>query len=245
MTTSITDATVRAQRARPGFALCALAIVIPVGPAAVAVLRGVLPYNTTDANAVVAAKVAAHQSAEMAVLWLALLATLTLVPAVIAVGLLARRHAPILGTIALVLSFVGFINLSGPGVTSDDTIALGAARIQLNPVPTGHLIDSVLNLPPVGLGTMLFVVGHILGGVLLGAALWRARVIPTWAAALIAVSQPLHLVFAVFLPDHLFDALAWGLLAVGFAVVAVGMLHDGEVGTWYRGTRSPVPNDAR
>jgi hypothetical protein len=40
-------------------------------------------------------------------------------------------------------------------------------------------------------------------------------------AAALAVSQPLHLLFAVVVPNHLLDAVAWGLTAVGFTAAAM------------------------
>ena len=64
-----------------------LAILMPIGPLAIALVRGTLPYYTNDPNTVMAAKVAAHQSAETAVIWLTFVAMLTLVPGVIAVGM--------------------------------------------------------------------------------------------------------------------------------------------------------------
>jgi hypothetical protein len=75
---------------------------MPVGPLAIAIVRGILPYHTTDSNTVMAAKIAAHQDTEMAVIWLTFAALLTLVPGVIALGMLAKRHSPWLGTAGLV-----------------------------------------------------------------------------------------------------------------------------------------------
>ena len=42
----------------------ALGIVIPGGPLATAVIRGILPYRTLDTPAATAAKIAAHQDTE-------------------------------------------------------------------------------------------------------------------------------------------------------------------------------------
>ena len=42
---------------------------------------------------------------------------------------------------------------------------------------------------------------------------------PRWAAIAVVVSQPLHFVAAVVLSSHVLDAVAWGLTALGFAVV--------------------------
>jgi hypothetical protein len=92
--TTATQTAHAASRPRFGLDRRALAILIPIGPLAIAIVRGILPYYTTDSNTVMAAKVAAHQGAETAVIWLTFAAMLTLVPGVIAVGMLARRHAP-------------------------------------------------------------------------------------------------------------------------------------------------------
>lgn len=128
----------------------ALAVLIPAGPLAIAVVRGILPYNTTDSNTAMAAKVAAHQGTEMIVIWLTFVALLTLIPGVITLGMLARRHAPRLGTAGLVLAYAAFACLFWSSVAGSDTAALGAARIGMHPGATGALLTSIANIPPSG-----------------------------------------------------------------------------------------------
>jgi hypothetical protein len=84
-------------------------------------------------------------------------------------------------------------------------------------------------IPAIGFGSDLFVIGHILGLVLIGIALWRGHVLPSWAALMIAASQILHFIFAVIVPVHALDGLAWGLTAVGFAVAALALVREPEV----------------
>jgi hypothetical protein len=204
----------------------ALAILMPVGPLAIAVVRGILPYTTADSNTAMAANVAAHQGTEMIVIWLTFIALLTLIPGVIALGMLARRHAPRLGTVGLVVAFAAFMSLFWSSVAGSDNVALGAARIGMHPGTTGALLTSIANIPPVGLGTALFVFGHILSLVLLAIALWRGRAMPAWAALLLAVSQILHFVFAVIAPNHALDGAAWTLTAVAFAAAAVAFARE-------------------
>ena len=211
---------------RPGPALTALAILMPIGPLAIAVVRGILPYSTTDSNTAMAAKVAAHQGTEMIVIWLTFVALLTLIPGVIALGMLARRHAPKLGTTGLVLAYAAFACLFWSSVAGSDSIALGAARIGMHPGTTGALLTSIANIPPVGLGTAIFVLGHILSLVLLAVARWRGHAVPAWAALLLGVSQILHFVFAVIVPVHALDGCAWGLTAVAFAAAAVALARE-------------------
>jgi hypothetical protein len=199
---------------------------MPIGPLAIAIVRGILPYYTADSNTVMAAKVAAHQGAETAVIWLTFVAMLTLVPGVIALGMLARRHAPRLGTTGLVLACAGFLSLFWSTVAGSDNVALAAARLGMRPGTTGALLTSMGKIVPIGLAANIFVLGHVLGLMLLGIALWRGRVMPAWAGLLLAASQILHIVFAIIVPVHALDGLAWGLTTVGFAVAAVAFTRE-------------------
>ena len=96
----------------------------------------------------------------------------------------------------------------------------------MHPGTTGALLTSIANIPPVGLGTAIFVLGHILSLVLLAVALWRGHAVPAWAALLLAVSQILHFVFAVIMPVHALDGCAWGLTAMAFAAAAVALARE-------------------
>ena len=225
MTTTVSDPTPTRTPPRLALDRWALAVLLPIGPLAIAVIRAILPYYTTDSNTAAAAAVAAHQSKETAVLWLTFIASLTMVPAVIAVGLIARRRSPWIGTIALLLSVAGFMSLFGPSVTASDYVSLGAAKVGMAPATAGGLIDAISALPPVSVAGTVFVVGHVLGVVLLGIALWRGRVIAPWAALLLTISQLLHLTFAVFVPSHLLDGVSWGLTALGFAAVGIAVVR--------------------
>ena len=133
-----------------GPARTALAVVMPVGPLAIAVVRAILPYTTTDSNTAMAAKVAAHQGTQAIVIWLTFVALLTLIPGVIALGMLARRHAPRLGTVGLVLAYAAFACLFWSSVAGSNNVALGAARIGMHPGTTGALLTSIANIPPSG-----------------------------------------------------------------------------------------------
>jgi hypothetical protein len=224
--TTALPATTAGPRPGAGLDRRALAILMPIGPLAIAIVRGILPYYTRDSNTALAAKVAAHQSTEMAVIWLTFVAMLTLVPGVIALGMLARRHSPRLGTTGLVLACAGFLSLFWSTVAGSDNVALGAAHLGMHPATTGALLTSIGNILPIGLASNIFVLGHVVGLILLGIALWRGRVVPAWAGLLIAVSQILHVVFAIIVPVHALDGLAWGLTTVGFAVAAVAFIRE-------------------
>jgi len=208
----------------------ALATLIPLGPLSVAILRGILPYYTTDDSSHVARAVAAHQTAESAVLWLVLIASLTLVPGTIAIGIAVARRMPKLGSTALILSVAGFSVV--PVIALTDYIALAAVRSGATTGEVAHLLDQLQKQPTVAVGGVVFVLGHILGVALLGIAAWRAGLVPMWAGLVLAVSQPFHAVFAVVVPNHALDASAWALTAVGYFVCARAVslrdLKDGD-----------------
>ncbi len=198
-----------------------LALLLPVGPAAIAVLRYVLPYDTTDSSSEVARQVADHQTAQNAVVWLGFVAMLTLVPAVLAVAKVARQGSPRLAAIGIGLLVPGYLVLGW--LVAGDAALLFAVREGL---PADDTADIYENLhPATAVAAVIFVIGHVIGTVLLGCALLRGTTVPRWAAIAVLVSQPLHFVAAVVVSSHELDLVAWGLNAVGFAAVSVAMLR--------------------
>jgi hypothetical protein len=79
--------------------------------------------------------------------------------------------------------------------------------------------------PSVDVALGVFVVGHVVGTVLLGLALWRSRGVPAWAAWAVAVSQPLHFTATVVLGSPQVDFVAWNLMAVGMVLVGRELLR--------------------
>ncbi len=73
-------------------------------------------------------------------------------------------------------------------------------------------------------------VGYLAGGLLFGIALYRARVLVRWAAALLAVSGPITAALSV-MPDALYRFLAW---PNGIAMTALGY-------SLWRSTRTTSP----
>lgn len=205
--------------------LTGLAVIAPIGPLAIAGIRAVLPYSTAEDNAGIAADVAANQSAQSTVLWLSLIASLTLVIGVLVVSSVAVRGAPVLGTIGAVLAFAGYSSLFF-GVLPSDAAALAAAETGVDNAATTQILGQMTAHPSAAIALMLFVIGHILGTVLLGIALWNGRIVPAWAALVLIVSQPLHLVFAVVVPNGLLDAAAWSLTAIGFAAAGIALVRS-------------------
>jgi hypothetical protein len=176
---------------------------LPIGPVAIAVLRLILPYDTTDDPTTMLQKVAAAPDTQNWVVWLGFVAMLTLAPAVLWIANVTREHAPKLTTAAVVLLVPAYLSLGL--LVAEDAAALNGDTIA-HPVLTS--------------ATAVFVAGHVIGTVLLGAAMWQAG-LPRWAAVATAISQPLHFVAAVVITSHELDFAAWGLNAAGFAALAI------------------------
>ena len=197
------------------------ALLLPLGPAAVAVLRFVLPYFTTDDPATIVRSVAAHPGQQSLVLWLAFVAVLTLVPAVLGVARLTRRRAPRLTAAAVILAVPGYLSLGW--LTSSDLLVWAGVRQDVDPRALTPMLEAAH--PTSNIAAAVFVLGHVLGTVLLGLAMWRSRAVPRWAVVLTIVAQPLHFVAAVIVLSPALDLGAWGMNAVGFAAAAVAALR--------------------
>jgi hypothetical protein len=201
-----------------------IAIVLPIGPIMVVVIRGIMPYWTNDDTTTMVAKSLADPGAMNAMAWVGLFIVPPLVASLIAIGYVARRGAPVLATLGATLSFLAYTNWSTGG--NADLLVTAAGDKGIDQATIVTIVDATMNHPAAALSSFGWIIGHILGAVLLGFALLRARAIPTWAAIAMIVSQPIHLVAAVILPSRLLDlTLGWGLTAVAFTVVAVTILR--------------------
>jgi len=198
-----------------------LAVLMPVGPALVMALRLLLPGFTAEDATQSAAAVAQSPGRESAVLWLGYLATLTLVPGVIAAGALARRGAPRLATWAVALLVPAYLSMGA--LITGDAVLWSGQRAGLSPATTGAVYDDLH--PSIGLAVGVFVLGHVVGTVLLGLALLRSRTISAPIAWALTISQPLHFVAFVVLGIQALDVVAWGLTTVGMAAAAVALVR--------------------
>lgn len=195
------------------------AILMPIGPAAVAVLRFVIPGEP------VAASVAAHPDAQRLVLGLGLIAVFSLIPGAYSALHLLRRSAPRLTAWTAALLIPGYLGMTGLFAT--DAFAMASYDVGLDAVDIDRVAAAIMALPTAMVLLGVFVVGHISGTVLLGTAALVSRAIPRIVAVLLILSQPLHLV-AVITETRWLDLIAWGLTAVGMAFLAWRVLHTSD-----------------
>jgi hypothetical protein len=199
----------------------ALAVLMPLGPACVATLRGVLPTFSADKGIGVAQAVAAAPGRQSAVVWLGYAAVLMLVPGVLAAAQLTRRSAPLLTWWAMALLVPAYLMLGG--IVGGDALAWSAHDAGLSISNAGQLYDH--QHPAVIVATVIFVIGHVVGTVLLGLALLRSRRVPAAFAWALTISQPLHFVAFVILGVQPLDVVAWCLTVVGMGAAAISLLR--------------------
>jgi len=225
MTVGSAPTATAARPPRPGtIRRVGLAAVVVLGPLSITILSANPTYQSADDVTTIAAKVAQHQTAQTVSLWLALIAAVTLVPGVIAIGLLAARNAPRLGTWGMALAVTGFSFVLALTVT--DFTALAGAQSGVGLDATTRLLEELNAGPPLTLAVIAFVAGHVIGVILLGVALLKGRAIPPWAAWALIISAPLHIVFAVVVTSDALDAAAWALTTVGFAAAAAAITRS-------------------
>jgi hypothetical protein len=201
-----------------------IAVTLPIGPILVLLVRGIMPYWTSDDIPTMVAKSVADPGTLTAMTWIGVFIVPPLVASLLAIGYVARRGAPVLATLGVTLSFVSYTIWFAGGNVDLTVAALNDKGFDATTIT--RVVDASVSHPAASLSTVVWVIGHIIGAVLLGIALLRSRVVPRWVAIAMIVSQPMHLVAAVIVPSRLLDlTLGWGLTTVAFAAVAVVILQ--------------------
>jgi hypothetical protein len=193
-----------------------LAVLVAVPMAALAIEMVVVPLPLRGTVAEGIAGMAAHPARAQAALWLALVLGMTVLPATMAAAWTARRRAPRLTLAAGVLLLLAFT----AALPDSDLAEVVAADKGLNRDQVATIDAAVWGHPVVGINLMLFLIGQAIGLILLGIALWRARVVPAWAGILLAISGPAHLLAP---GGNTGNAIAWGMTAIGYAAASVAL----------------------
>ena len=192
------------------------ALLMPVGPVAVSVIRFLIP------GAPAGKEVAENPVAQHVIVWCGVIALFTLLPGAWAALQLVGRYSPTLSRVTGAFLVPGYLALGV--LLGMDVALLAATEIGLPPAEVTALGEQLIRLPSQDLILSIFIVGHIVGVVLLGVVSLRARVMPRFAAIALVVSQPLHLV-AVITDSRWLDLLAWNLTALGMAFLALRLLR--------------------
>jgi hypothetical protein len=211
MTEELTVAPARVGRDTRTLSRVVAAVLMPIGPACVAVIRLVIPDDSAPAGDPVA---------ELAALRLVhtfgIPAMFTLLPGIYAALHLTRRYRPVFTAWVAAFLVPAYLGMAALGAV--DYFTLAAAEAGLDAQTTAQVTDRLWSLTIIP--TVVFVVGHIVGTVLLGLVVLSSRLTPAWVAVLLMVSQPLHLV-AIVTGQPLLDLAAWGATALGMTFLAV------------------------
>jgi len=190
--------------------------IAPLGPLTMGASLLLSPYGNSGDATVIFDSVAAQPRTVIILGWLSLIIGLTLIPGVIATGWAALQGAPRLATAALLVAVPGWS--AGLLFPSADLMATALHTAGVDRATSVTTLTALVefNSPALGATVLIFVVAHILGTVLLGLALLRARIVPRVVAILLVLAQPLHFVAFVVLGNTTLDVTASWLTALGF-----------------------------
>jgi hypothetical protein len=147
---------------------------------------------------------------------------LLVAPAVLYTGALAGARVSKLAAAGAGLVFASWL---GAGYLLGSDILLYLAATAPDQTAAAALVDGYLSYPLVEGVVVAYVMGHMVGFLLLGVALWRARAVPRWAASAVAV-WPFLEVLGEASGIRVLAATGFALLAVGFGACAVMVVRQ-------------------
>lgn len=189
------------------------ALLMPIGPAAIALVR----YYYVDPGSG-----PTDPGIGSVMFWVGIVGLFTLLPGAYAALKLLRRTNPRLSAWTAAFLIPGYLAM--PALVAVDAFALVAPGLGLDPVVESGIVTALTELPQLLVLVLVFVVGHIVGTVLLGVTMIVGRAAPLVIGILMAVSQPLHLTAGIVGSPAL-DLVAWGLTAVGMGFLAHRVLR--------------------
>jgi hypothetical protein len=160
-----------------------------------------------------------------------MLGALLMIPAALGAARLAGRGAAKLSFIAGTLVAAGYACYFAvllPDLTTFAMVRVGGPMADFARVLDARQEDAA--------GTwvfLLFILGNIVGTVLLGLALWRSRSIARWAAVAIMVWPPMHIA-GLAAGVEWFEVAGAALQGLGFAAVAIRLLQRSNPQREYR-----------
>lgn len=178
--------------------------------------------------------VAEHSSRFLASNLLAVLMQIFLVPALLGLLHLLKGRGVVLGHIGGGLALAGVFGYMGVLATEFVLLEMaeGGRREMI------ALAERVYGSVGFGIFLLMFLFGLLLGLIILAVALWRARVVPVWAAACIVLASVLDFVAST---SSVAVVLAWILLLIGLGWTGLKVLGMSDE-DWAQGR---VPDTAR
>jgi hypothetical protein len=211
----------RARRVRDvrSFQRYAAAIILPIPPTCVAIGR---LFQTDDFDTRRTLDlIAANPDRQFTFALLGFIGLLTVVPAFLAAAGLSRRRRPVLTTIALTVNLVGYLGAFAMAAI-DNLYLIGALLPADQRDVAAIMIDKMWSSGIPGVSTNLFVLGHVLGAILMGLALRGSIATIGWLAMLL--TTPMHVLAFVVLQMPALDLAAWLVMTLAFVCCAVKII---------------------
>ncbi len=217
------------------FAVCLL-----VGPALMILWVFLQPDRTVDSNsgrAVIAARMAAGPALSPLDFVIMVVEVVLLPFGALGMTLLAMRRSPRLASIGGFLSitgFIAFVVFVGQEVKSRLMAQMGGGPSLV------ALWDRFNTDPIISTYLYIFILGMLIGPLLLGIGLGRTGVIPAWATWALILRAPIQV--AGFL-THIglsIEFVTFGLLLIGSIPVALALLTSSDAEASQRVSASPV-----
>jgi hypothetical protein len=203
-----------------GFWRVLLAVVAPLPMLAMGIYTALNPVAGGAEFEDAVAAYAAHQDLVGVLRWFGAVFIFGIIPATFAVAWVARRGAPRLATTGAVIALTGF--LAGTGlIGGGDQLAYFTVQEGVDVAAAAKLDDAAWSDPLQLLASLLFIVGLVIGSLLLGLALWRSRMAPAWMGIALMVGGVTH----PFLPGPVPAGVGLMVAAVGFAGASVALLR--------------------
>ena len=148
------------------------------------------------------------------------------VPATLALLRVLNARSPRLAAIGGAMHLLGWIAIIG--LLMGDVIAVQMVSGGTPAPDVVQLYRRIMSSPPV-IALNIIATLHVIGGPMLGIALWRTRVVPLWAGVAATLAQPIH--FVSNIAGILWiDAMTWIALAAAFGSVAAVVLRPADDG---------------
>lgn len=150
---------------------------------------------------------------------------LLIAPAALYAGSLAGARVSKLAAAGAGLVFASWL---GAGYLLGTDILLYLAATAPDQTAAAAVVDGYLSYPLVQGVVLAYLMGHVVGFLLLGVALWRVRAVPRWTASAVAV-WPFLEVAGEAGGVRVLAAAGFAMLAVGFGACAIAVARQSSV----------------
>jgi len=144
-----------------------------------------------------------------------------IIPAVLYVGVVAGARASRLAAVGTVLVFLPAV--AAEFLLAGDALLYEAAR-QPDRAAATSLVKAYLGNGVIGGLTVVYLIGHVIGFVLLAVALWRVRAVPRWAAVALGLSPVVEIAGAGSGTTAV-TAVGYALLVTAFGACAATLIR--------------------